>query len=336
MARVVIVGGGYGGTTVAKALDTVAEVVLVEPKEAFHHNVASLRALVSPDWPARMFLPYDRLLTRGSVVRDRAVEVSPERVLLASGTELTADYIVLATGSSYPFPAKTDRLSTVESLSRYASAGASLSSASRVLLLGAGAVGLELAGEISAAFPGTHVTLVDPAPEILPGPYSPALRHVLRSQLSASFVLGSPLAAPPPVPAGVVQPFSVTTVDGRVIEALAAARSEDGYLSVTPSRNVVGCPTVYAVGDIVTGDANRVSVARAQAEVVAANISAAQGGGAPAVYAPLPAMIVLPLGPSGGAGQRDTGEILPAAIVSQVKGTDLFLARYHELFNLTP
>jgi hypothetical protein len=93
---------------------------------------------------------------------------------------------------------------------------------------------------------------------------------------------------------------------------------------------------VYAVGDIVTGDANRVSVARAQADVVAANISAALGGGAPAVYAPLPAMIVLPLGPSGGAGQRDTGEILPAAIVSQVKGTDLFLARYHELFNLTP
>jgi hypothetical protein len=47
-------------------------------------------------------------------------------------------------------------------------------------------------------------------------------------------------------------------------------------------------------------------------------------------------MIVLPLGPTGGAGQRPDGEILPASIVSQVKGTDLFLGRYHELFNLAP
>jgi len=353
MARVVVVGGGYGGTTVAKALDDVADVVLVEPRDAFHHNVAALRALVSPDWPARMFLPYDRLLSRGSVLCDRAVAVAPSSVLLASGTELVADYIVLATGSRYPFPAKADRFSTVESLSRYASARAALAGASRVLLLGAGAVGLELAGEIEAAFPATHVTLVDPAPEILPGPYSPGLRDALRSQLSASFVLGSPLAAPPPVPAGVLQPFLVSTVDGRAIEAdiwfschgltpvtdylsgpVGDAIDPDGYLCVTPSLNVVGCPTVYAVGDIVGGDANRVSVARAQAEVVAANISASLGGGAPAVYAPMPAMIVLPLGPSGGAGQRADGEILPAAIVSQAKGTDLFMARYHELFNL--
>jgi len=353
MARVVVVGGGYGGTTVAKALDGVADVVLVEPRDAFQHNVAALRALVSPDWTAKMFLPYDRLLSRGTVVRDRAARVAPDGVLLASGARLTADYIVLATGSSYPFPAKADRLSTVESLARYEAARAELSLASRVLLLGAGAVGIELAGEIEAAFPTTRVTVVDPAPEILPGPYSQALRDALRTQLGATLVLGSPLVAPPPVPAGVYQPFEVATVDGRAIGAdiffrcngltpvtgyltgsLAAARSVDGYLSVTPSLSVVGCAGVYAVGDIVAGDANRVGVARAQAEVVAANISASLGVGEPAVYAPLPAMIVLPLGPSGGAGQRADGEILPAAIVSQAKGTDLFMARYHELFNL--
>ena len=355
MARVVVVGGGYGGVTVAKALDDVADVVLVEPKDAFHHNVAALRALVSPDWPARMFLPYDRLLARGTVVRDRAVRVAPDGVLLASGTRLTADYIVLATGSSYSFPAKADRLSTVESLSRYEAARSSLGAASRVLLLGAGAVGIELAGEIESAFPHIQVTLVDPAPEILPGPYAAGLRDALRSQLSASFVLGSPLAAPPPVPAGVVHPFEVATVDGRVVAAdlwfrchglapvtgyltgsLAAARTVDGYLSVTPSLTVVGCAGVYAVGDIVAGDANRVSVARAQAEVVAANISASLNGGTVSAYAPPPMTIVLPLGPYGGAGQRPDGEIVPAAIVSQVKGTDMFLGRYHELFNLTP
>ena len=41
---VVVAGGGYGGIVVARALDDVADVVLVEPRDAFVHNVAALRA----------------------------------------------------------------------------------------------------------------------------------------------------------------------------------------------------------------------------------------------------------------------------------------------------
>src|ERR1035438_4598366 len=105
---VVVVGGGYGGIAVAKALDETHDVVLVEPKDAFMHNIAALRALVDPSGLPRIFLPYQGLLTNGRVVRDRAVEVDPHRVVTASGQEIAADYVVLATGSRYPFPAKTD------------------------------------------------------------------------------------------------------------------------------------------------------------------------------------------------------------------------------------
>ena len=107
-AVVVIVGGGYGGVNAAKALDADTDVVLVEPKDAFVHSVASLRALVEPAFAPRIFLPYDRLLARGRVEHGRAIEVAPHRVVLASGREIAADYVVLASGSSYPFPAKSD------------------------------------------------------------------------------------------------------------------------------------------------------------------------------------------------------------------------------------
>ena len=80
---VVVVGGGYGGITVAKALDETSNVVLVEPKDAFMHNIAALRALVDPTWLPRIFLPYAGLLTNGRVVRDRAVMVDPHRVATA-------------------------------------------------------------------------------------------------------------------------------------------------------------------------------------------------------------------------------------------------------------
>ena len=85
---VVVVGGGYGGTAVAKALDETTDVVLVEPKDAFMHNVAALRALVDPSWLPKIFFPYAGLLTNGRVVRDRAASVDPHRVVTASGEEI--------------------------------------------------------------------------------------------------------------------------------------------------------------------------------------------------------------------------------------------------------
>src|ERR1700692_3957571 len=89
------VGGGYGGTAVAKALDETSDVVLVEPKDAFMHNIAALRALVDPSWLPKIFLPYAGLLAKGRVVRDRAAVVDRHRVVTASGEEVAADYVVL-------------------------------------------------------------------------------------------------------------------------------------------------------------------------------------------------------------------------------------------------
>ena len=45
---VVVLGGGYAGVQVARPLDDLADVVLVEPKDDFVHNVAATR----PGWSA--------------------------------------------------------------------------------------------------------------------------------------------------------------------------------------------------------------------------------------------------------------------------------------------
>ncbi|MEP6526369.1 MAG: hypothetical protein ABJA86_04320 [Nocardioidaceae bacterium] len=87
---VVVIGGGYGGVGAAKALDEDADVILVEPKDAFQHNVAALRALVDPTWPDRIFLPYDHLLANGTVVRDQAVRVDAEGSSSPPGSDSAA------------------------------------------------------------------------------------------------------------------------------------------------------------------------------------------------------------------------------------------------------
>lgn len=354
---VVVLGGGFAGIIAAKALDDIADVTLVDPSDTFLHNLASWRALVDPAWLDRIFFPYERLLSRGRFLRDRAVAADGHRVALASGLELAPDYLLLATGSSYPFPAKTDEPDAGRARVRFLRAHEDLRAAGDALVVGAGAAGLELAGEIKAHFPEKRVTVVDLGDDILPGPYSQELREELRRQLDklgVELVLGSPLQQLPDTPAATAGPVRVVTESGEEITAgiwfrafgvvpatgyltgaLAAARDERGYLRVDDQLRVVGHDRVFALGDIADADRNMAAVARIQAELVAANLRAViTGAGATAGYQQLPPLVAIPLGPEGGAGQLPgTDGIAGPEVIADVKGRDMLVHAYDDLFN---
>jgi NADH dehydrogenase FAD-containing subunit len=359
---VVVVGGGYGGSLVAKALDPVADVVLVDPRDAFVNASGSLRALTQPDFAPNVFFPFDALLHHGRVVRDLAVSVDPGGVTLASGDRLTADILVLATGSGYPYPAKPSATTTSEALDHLRETHKALAGADRVLILGAGPVGLELSGEIKEVWPHKHVTVVDRGPRLLPE-MLPEVRTDLHRQLDALGVqlrLGTTLLEPPATAPGQTGRFTVTTATGTVIEAdiwfraygvsLNTAYLTDGKLvslteratvPVTEHLNVTGYRHVYALGDIVgLPDPKMASYAQTQAEVVVRNVKAQLLGEPPeAAYVPSPERrILLPLGPRGGVGQLPTPDGVRAAPMETViarKGADLFTARFATRFHRT-
>jgi NADH dehydrogenase FAD-containing subunit len=357
---VVVIGGGYGGIAVAKALDEMASVVLVEPKEAFFHNVASLRGLVDPDWLAKIFIPYDGLLKRGRVVRDRAQAVDAATVALSSGDAIPADYVVLATGSTYPFPAKSAADRTLDAHNHYRTTHGALQRAERVLLLGAGPVGIELAGEIHAVWPDKGVTIVDMADDILGERFSVDLRAELRRQLDeigVEVLLGSPLQERPPTEPGELGRFEVATQAGTKVTAdiwfqcfgvtpvsdyltgtLAAARTADGFVEVTEHLQVVGHDTVFAVGDVSAADAKMAGVASRQAAVVVANIKALIAGeGELTPYQSVGPAIAVPIGPEGGAGQFPGQEgIIGAEAISELKGRDMMVERFAEMMGALP
>src|SRR3954471_22300782 len=220
---VVVIGGGYGGTLVAKELDAAANVILIDPREGFVNAAASLRALTHPDWAPHAFFPFETLLERGRVIRGRAVSADPKGVTLDSGGRVEADYLVLATGSSYPYPAKPNPASTsiARQLDDLRDTHKELAGADRVLILGAGPVGLELAGEIKEVWPDKYVVIVDRADQVLPG-FLPEVRDDLRRQLDDLGIelrLGTGLTAPPPVAPNVAGRLTVTTDKGDEIVA---------------------------------------------------------------------------------------------------------------------
>jgi len=196
-----------------------------------------------------------------------------------------------------------------------------------VLILGAGPVGVELAGEIKEVWPHKHVTIVDPAEQLLAA-FRPEMRADLHRQLKELDIqlrLGTGLTAPPANEAGRVGTFTITTTGGEEITAdiwfhahgvrvnsdyLAdgrlTTRTPQGQVSVTETLNVRGYDHVYAIGDITdVAEAKMAGYAMQHAEVVAQNITAQLRDEQPtATYRPLPhPMILLPLGPRGGAGQ---------------------------------
>jgi NADH dehydrogenase FAD-containing subunit len=287
------------------------------------------------------------------------VEVSAHRVELASGEAIDAAYVVLATGSAYPFPAKSDAHDAEDAIDNYRAAYTELTEASRVLLVGAGPVGIELAGEIAAKWPDKHITLLDLADDVLGDRFRPDLRAELRTQLldlGVELALGEGLREFPPTAANELATFTVTTNTGRQITAdiwfqcfgvtpisdylrddLAAARRPDGFVSVGPALQVAGHDNVFAIGDVSTADAKMAGMAGMQAQLVAANIiKLANGDHDLAAYEPYGTAIVVPIGPEGGSGQLPgQDDLISREMVATLKGRDLMVDRYGDTFGLT-
>ncbi|MGB8214803.1 MAG: FAD-dependent oxidoreductase [Anaerolineales bacterium] len=350
--KVIIIGGGYAGTTLAEELDKRFDVTLIEKRERFFHNSGSLRAAVNARWLKKLFIPYDHLLKRGRVVNGTVVEANPEEVVLEDGQRLKFDYLVLATGSSYPFPAKmaSDKVAEAETAVRLVNER--IEQAKSILLIGAGPVGIELAGEIASLYPGKPVTLIDPIDRLMPT-FNPKLGERLYKGLQSLGVrvLLEEKLVKMPAATNVNSPEqpplqTYLTEKGTQIEAdihficfgiqlntqylhLGSIVDEQKQVKVNDHLQVQGYENIFAIGDVVnTGEAKLITTAEAHAKIVAFNIERlAANNHTLLVHHPKnTAIVIVPLGAKGGAVQLPLGKngiILGAWAASQIKGKSL-------------
>jgi NADH dehydrogenase FAD-containing subunit len=184
MVKIVVVGGGYVGATFAqtmaplcKGMDGV-EFIILEKQKFIFHAVAATRALVNPSYVSKLFIPlhcaFDKM-DNVTVIQACVESVSETsvmyRTVLDDGSlsdaslpeECTFDYLILATGSSYPSPIKpvVNRFNQKDVEDAFTTAYTHIKAAERVLIIGGGAVGVEVAGEIKAQYPEKSVQLID-------------------------------------------------------------------------------------------------------------------------------------------------------------------------------
>lgn len=349
----VIVGGGYVGVELAEGLEDVFDVTLVEPREAFVHAPAMLRALVDPTVRDQALIPYDKLLSKGRLVRAKATEIKPNAVV-AVGEEIAADYIVLSTGASNGGIFKPGDESIDSFRAAQAKVQAQIEAAARIVIVGAGAVGTELAGEIAHAHMGKSVSLISADATLFPSfpaKFGGGLASKL-GKMGVDVVLGARVTDLK----STTEPYagSVTLGTGRAIEADLVipavgskpqtalfdslpdvTRGADGRVKVDDYLRPSSLPNVFAAGDAVdAGDLMTiVATSRQQPWLAKLLKSIASGKSIESHKAYTPwgkAPILVPLGP-----EKGNSFLMIATfgdwVTKTVKGKDLFISKYRKV-----
>ncbi|NMO90993.1 NAD(P)/FAD-dependent oxidoreductase [Actinomycetospora sp. TBRC 11914] len=279
-ARVVVLGGGYGGQLAAQALArrTDAAVTLVNDGDRFVqrirlHQLASGQPVDAPR--------YTDLLdgTGVAFVDDRVVDLdlAAHKVHLRDGAPLDHDVLVYALGSHAVVPEHAHDVSTPDGAARLAARLAD-DGVRRVAVVGAGLTGIETATELAETRPDLTTTMLTAGS--LDDDLSPrGAAHVRRvaARLGLRIVEHAPVGAVRDgglvLADGTVEPANaVVWTTGFVVGDLAGraglAVDTAGRIAVDAALRSTSHPDVVAVGDAAapvatSGDVVRMACATA-------------------------------------------------------------------------
>ena len=299
MPRVVVVGASFAGLYAAKGLRSVADVILIDASDEWEYTPSVHEVLGGRRKAATILASFTETLPGVEFIRGVAVAVNESEVHVETCGHIKKvpyDHLVISVGCSYAEPIKPE-LASLDRREQLASAQRRYRDASSVLVVGGGAVGVEVAGELAA---NHTVTLTAREDELVPDLPEAARRYALealrsknvRVDLSCEEARGSFDAHIKCYGARPRTGWLATFVD----------RDARGFVRVD-GRYRTSVKNVWAAGDCVAKDANQYLAAYAhfEGEYVASMVAAEILGRAPpGAYVAPPRIVALALGPDDG------------------------------------
>ncbi|KAG6847570.1 hypothetical protein H0H93_007320 [Arthromyces matolae] len=362
--NIVIIGGGSAGVaaakTLSKALDpSKYQVIVINPLPYRIWLIATLRLAVTQDEALKndIFLPYDKVFVNGNgkFVQGKVASFTHSKeggiVTLESGEKIDYHILLLSQGATWngppAFPSTEDGVK--DHLNNFHS---KVSKAQDIVLVGGGAVGMELAGEIKDVWPEKKVTIVHGDKLLLNPSYPDKFRRAAADSLTArgiNLVLDEFINDPE-----TREVQGITTASGKelkgadlitqiqtrgprpnttfVSEALGeSSLTSLGLIRVRPTLQLADYDNIFAAGDAIDWKEQKQSAkASLHGDLVAKNIVALLSQKPLKPYKGMFEMICLTNGKDSGIAYFDVlwGITLGAWFARMVKSRSLLVSLY--------
>ncbi|KIR26356.1 oxidoreductase [Cryptococcus deuterogattii LA55] len=237
LRNVIVVGGSYVGSKAAQELAVVLppthRVLLVEPHSHFHHLFAFPRFAVVPTHEHKAFIPFTSVFREPTipnpslhaVVRAKVNAVYPTHVSLDRAwqgeTDIPYDFLAIATGTKLPAPGSMQNEDKANSVEYFKTYQEGIKAAKDIVIIGGGAVGVQMACDIKEVSPEKNVTLVQSRDHVMPR-FHPKLHEIVSDrfkELGVHLVTNNRVTVPAEGFPNDGSTFSVTLKDGTSIPA---------------------------------------------------------------------------------------------------------------------
>jgi len=300
-------------------------------------------------------MSYDKLFIkgRGTIIHSPAVSIirstngAGGKVTTEDGVEHPYTILVIATGSSFEGPLEFPS-SRAEAIQHVNGWREKFKQCKGVAIIGGGAVGCELAGEIRDSYPDKRITIVQKEEHLLIPAYPDKYRIDVEKrwrQRKINLILNDLVNNIPEFPSP-----EILTTGGKRIEAdlIIPARggrpntaiaqnlgagvlTASGYIKVEDTLLVKGFPDIFAAGDVIDwNEVKQVAKYPGHATTIVANIRNILDGKHPAAtYKSMFEVIALTNGAGGGAVYMNTlwGLCFGNTFAKMIKAKDLFITK---------
>jgi len=165
---VVIIGGGFAGSEVAKSLERLMKVHLIDTKEFFEFTPSVLRTIVHPEKVNSIQVFHKEYLKHTTLHHGVVQSILPSENKVSflnketnEQTSLEYDYLVISSGTSYNRPFKNPNVVISTRGKDFVECSKRLHSAKSIAIIGGGYVGVELAGElVDLKIPNQEITII--------------------------------------------------------------------------------------------------------------------------------------------------------------------------------